>query len=43
VLLTAARIVQGFGAAGIMSVNTALIRFIYPHRSLGRGLGFNAR
>src|SRR5215472_13374458 len=42
VLLTAARIVQGFGAAGIMSVNTALIRFIYPHRSLGRGLGFNA-
>src|SRR5947209_15049755 len=42
VTLTAARIVQGFGAAGIMSVNTALIRFIYPHSSLGRGLGFNA-
>ena len=42
VLLTAARIVQGFGAAGIMCVNTALIRFIYPSRSLGRGLGFNA-
>jgi DHA2 family multidrug resistance protein-like MFS transporter len=41
-LLTAARVVQGFGAAGIMSVNTALVRFIYPHRSLGRGLGFNA-
>jgi MFS transporter, DHA2 family, multidrug resistance protein len=41
-LLTAARILQGFGAAGIMSVNTALVRFIYPHRSLGRGLGFNA-
>jgi DHA2 family multidrug resistance protein-like MFS transporter len=41
-LLTAARVIQGFGAAGIMSVNTALIRFIYPQASLGRGLGFNA-
>ncbi|MGH6870654.1 MAG: MFS transporter [Rhizomicrobium sp.] len=41
-LLTAARVVQGFGAAGIMSVNTAIIRFIYPHASLGRGLGYNA-
>ena len=40
--LTAARIVQGFGASGIMSVNTALIRFIYPSRALGRGVGFNA-
>lgn len=40
--LTAARIVQGFGASGIMSVNTALIRFIYPSRSLGRGVGNNA-
>src|SRR6201985_1621057 len=28
--LTVARVVQGFGAAGIMSVNTALVRFIYP-------------
>src|SRR5271155_850171 len=33
--LTAARIIQGFGASGLMSVNTALIRFIYPSRSLG--------
>ncbi len=40
--LTAARILQGFGAAGIMSVNTALIRFIYPSNRLGRGVGFNA-
>jgi DHA2 family multidrug resistance protein-like MFS transporter len=40
--LTAARIIQGFGASGIMSVNTALIRFIYPARSLGRGVGNNA-
>jgi DHA2 family multidrug resistance protein-like MFS transporter len=40
--LTAARVLQGFGASGIMSVNTALIRFIYPARSLGRGVGLNA-
>jgi MFS transporter, DHA2 family, multidrug resistance protein len=40
--LTAARIIQGFGASGIMSVNTALIRFIYPSKSLGRGVGNNA-
>ena len=40
--LTAARVLQGLGAAGIMSVNTALIRFIYPSRQLGRGVGFNA-
>ncbi|HEY4987572.1 MAG TPA: MFS transporter [Bradyrhizobium sp.] len=41
-LLTVARIVQGFGAAGILSVNTALIRFIYPRALLGRGIGVNA-
>ena len=40
--LAAARVLQGLGASGIMSVNTALIRFIYPARSLGRGVGFNA-
>ena len=40
--LTAARVLQGVGAAGIMSVNTALIRFIYPSNQLGRGVGFNA-
>jgi DHA2 family multidrug resistance protein-like MFS transporter len=40
--LTAARIVQGFGASGVMSVNTALIRFIYPSNRLGRGVGINA-
>ncbi len=39
--LTAARVLQGFGASGIMSVNAALIRFSYPSRSLGRGIGFN--
>jgi len=40
--LTAARVIQGFGAAGIMSVNSALIRFIYPHAQFGRGIGINA-
>ncbi len=40
--LTAARVLQGLGASGIMSVNTALVRFIYPKRALGRGVGFNA-
>jgi DHA2 family multidrug resistance protein-like MFS transporter len=42
VTLTIARIIQGFGAAGIMSVNGALVRFIYPRRWLGRGVGLNA-
>src|SRR5215475_2106940 len=37
-LLTVARIVQGFGAAGIMSVNAALVRFTYPRDHLGRGI-----
>jgi DHA2 family multidrug resistance protein-like MFS transporter len=40
--LVAARVVQGLGAAGVMSVNTALIRFIYPSAQLGRGVGYNA-
>ncbi len=37
-LLVAARVFQGFGAAGIMSVNTALVRFIVPREQLGRGV-----
>jgi DHA2 family multidrug resistance protein-like MFS transporter len=40
--LSIARIVQGFGAAGIMSVSAALVRFTYPHSSLGRAVGINA-
>jgi DHA2 family multidrug resistance protein-like MFS transporter len=40
--LTTARVIQGFGAAGIMSVNTALVRLIYPYRMLGRGVSINA-
>jgi MFS transporter, DHA2 family, multidrug resistance protein len=38
-VLTVARALQGFGAAGIMSVNIALVRFIYPSSRLGRGVG----
>ena len=38
-ILTVARAVQGLGAAGIMSVNIALVRFIYPSSRLGRGAG----
>ena len=41
-LLTAARVLQGLGAAGIMSINAALVRFTYPRRMLGRGIGLNA-
>ncbi len=41
-LLAFARVIQGFGAAGIMSVNTALLRFIYPQNLLGRGIALNA-
>ena len=37
-MLVVARVAQGFGAAGIMSVNTALIRFIFPRARLGRGI-----
>ncbi len=40
--LVIARALQGLGAAAIMSVNTALIRFVYPANRLGRGVGLNA-
>lgn len=40
--LVTARVCQGFGAAAITSVNTTLIRLIYPRRHLGRGMGVNA-
>jgi len=40
--LLIARALQGLGASGIMSVNSALIRFVYPSRLLGRGFGHNA-
>jgi MFS transporter, DHA2 family, multidrug resistance protein len=40
--LLVARTLQGLGASGMMSVNTALVRFVYPSRMLGRGFGHNA-
>lgn len=41
-LLAGARAIQGLGAAGIMSVNAALVRLIYPKRMLGRGIAINS-
>ncbi len=40
--LLVARTLQGLGASGLMSVNTALVRFVYPSRMHGRGFGHNA-
>ncbi len=40
--LVISRVAQGFGAAGIMGINGALVRFTYPRASLGRGIGLNA-
>jgi DHA2 family multidrug resistance protein-like MFS transporter len=40
--LTAARVVQGLGAAGLMSVNTALLRYTVPARRFGAAIGLNA-
>ena len=40
--LIAARAMQGLGAAGIMSVNAAMVRLIYPRSDLGKGLAINS-
>lgn len=40
--LIAARVLQGFGAAGIVSVGPALYRTIFPKALLGRGVGISA-
>ena len=40
--LALARFAQGFGAAAIMGINGALVRFTYPKAMLGRGIGYNA-
>jgi DHA2 family multidrug resistance protein-like MFS transporter len=40
--LVAARVLQGLGAAGVMGVNPALVRYTYPQKSLGHGVGLNA-
>ncbi len=39
-MLSGARVLQGLGAAGIMSVNIALVRFIFPKAKLGVGVGY---
>ena len=41
-LLALARMVQGVGAAGLMSVNAAMVRLIYPRNLLGRGIATNS-
>ena len=41
-VLITARAVQGLGCAGMTSINTALLRFVFPTRHLGRAVGFNA-
>lgn len=41
-MLAFTRFLQGFGAATIMAINGALIRFTYPRAMLGRGIGYNA-
>ena len=40
--LALGRAVQGMGAAGIMSVNAAMVRLIYPRALLGRGIATNS-
>ena len=37
-----ARVVQGLGSSGVMAVNMAILRFIYPQDQIGRGIGLNA-
>lgn len=41
-MLVVARGLQALGGAGVMSVNIALTRIIYPRNILGRGLALNA-
>lgn len=41
-VLCLARFIQGIGAAGILSVSSALLRIIFPADQMGRVQGFNA-
>ena len=41
-LLTLSRIVQGIGASGLMSLNSALLRYIVPKAKFGTAIGLNA-
>lgn len=40
--LILARALQGLGAAGVMSVNAALVRLTYPRAQLGHGMAINS-
>jgi DHA2 family multidrug resistance protein-like MFS transporter len=40
--LIMARVIQGIAGSALVSVNTSLIRIIYPKHNLGRGMGINA-
>ncbi|MFR9645397.1 MAG: MFS transporter, partial [Rikenellaceae bacterium] len=40
--LVICRIIQGFGASAVMSINTSMVRLIYPRHMLGRGIGLNS-
>lgn len=40
--LTAARALQGLGAAGMFAINAALVRAIYPRKLLGKGIALNS-
>ena len=41
-LLIVARVLQGLGAAAVMSISPAILREIFPRAQLGRALGVNA-
>jgi DHA2 family multidrug resistance protein-like MFS transporter len=41
-MLAGARALQGLGAAGLMSVNAALVRLTFPSRMLGRAIALNS-
>jgi MFS transporter, DHA2 family, multidrug resistance protein len=41
-MLAVGRVLQGLGAAGVMSVHIALVRFTYPRRQLGHGIAVTA-
>jgi len=41
-MLIAMRVLQGFGGSAVVSINTSIIRIIYPRDQLGRGMGINA-
>ncbi len=41
-MLVTMRALQGTGAAGLMAVNMALVRLVFPRRLLGRGVALNS-